>query len=61
MNDNIEYGINGDNFEYCQGLSRHSEEYYGRDIGHRTSRVYRQDVVDWDEINSEEYHLYEDL
>ena len=31
MNDNIEYDINGDDFEYCQGLSRHSEDYYGLD------------------------------
>ena len=31
--DNFEYDINGnDNFEYAQGLCRHSEDYYGLDL-----------------------------
>ena len=32
MNDyDIEYDINGDNFEYAQELCRHSENFYGQD------------------------------
>ena len=42
MNDyDIEYDINGDNFEYAQELCRHSENYYGQD---NTTRAYEEAV-----------------
>lgn len=60
MNNEIEYDINGnDDFEYAQGLCRHSEEYYGLDNSTRAYEAAMDDAY-WAEVNSEEYHLYDD-
>ena len=60
MNDyDIEYDINGDNFEYAQELCRHSENFYGLDNSTAAHEARAYEAY-WDEINSEEYHLYDD-